>query len=518
MTASRRLSFSLAEKVAALAPPKSSEVDFGGFSDAGAQRPDEGRPDKPTSAAVARPPPPAPPRKGAGRALAIALAALLLAPLAASPAFAQQTQTQTERGVPVQRVVSAGGIEAWLVSDATVPIIVLRAYWRGGAAIEPAGQIGVTSVMTDMLTEGAGSLESNAYKELLQDLNMSLGFGSGWDGVAMSLTTLSENRDAAFEMARLALIEPRFDAAPLERIKRQLIVGLRTRETNPGYIANLALDQALYPDHPYARRSTLETINAINRAALAERRAALLTRTGLMVTIVGDIDAVNAGRLLDSTFAALPAGAAPQQPPDAILRPAAPLIVRTLPQPQSLVLFAAPGIQDEDPDWIALAVANYILGGGGLSSRLMDQLREQRGLVYGIGTGPSVRDHSAAIRGSAQTENGDVAQAIEVTRAEIGRLYADGATQAEVNDAITYLTGSFALDLDSNVGIASVVHGYQAAGRDITYINRRNDLIGAVTLADVNRVIRRLFNPDAFTFVVVGQPEGLDADAANSPE
>lgn len=159
-------------------------------------------------------------------------------------------------------------------------------------------------------------------------------------------------------------------------------------------------------------------------------------------------------------------------------------------------------------------MANYILGGGGFSSRLMDQVREQRGLVYGIGTGPSVRDHSAVIRGSAQTENGNVREALEVTRAEMARLHSEGATQAEVNDAITYLTGSFALDLDSNSKIAGVVHGYQAAGRDIQYVNRRNDLIRAVTLDDVNRVIRRLFDPNAFTFVVVGQPEGLEQSAA----
>ncbi len=143
----------------------------------------------------------------------------------------------------------------------------------------------------------------------------------------------------------------------------------------------------------------------------------------------------------------------------------------------------------------------------------MDSVREQRGLVYGISTGASVRDHSATIRGSAQSENGNVAEAVSVTRAEIGRLYTEGPTQAEVDDAITYLTGSFALDLDSNVKIASVVQGYQVAGRDIEYINRRNDLIRAVTLADVNRVIRRLFNPDNFTFVVVGQPTGLEASA-----
>jgi len=448
-----------------------------------------------------------------------ALAAFVVALLALTlPAAAQQHQTPgpaaqstVSSGVPVQRIVSPGGIEAWLVSNSTVPMIVMSAYWRGGSATEPRNLIGVTNVMTNMLTEGAGDLDANTFKERLQDLNMGLDFGASWDGVGMSMTTLTENRDAAAEMARLALMQPRFDDAPLTRIKGQLMVGIRQRETNQGYIANLALDQALYPDHPYAQRVSVESVQAINRAALVERRAAMFTRARLMITVVGDIDAATAGRMIDHIFGALPQGATPVEPPDVRLGPATPLILRPLPQPQSLVLFSAPGISYEDPDWIPLAVANYILGGGGFSSRLMDQVREQRGLVYGIGTGPSVRDHSALIIGSAQTENARVARAIDVTKAEIARFYRDGATQAEVNDAITYLTGSFALDLDSNVKIASVVGGYQSAGRPIDYINRRNELIRAVTLADVNRVAHRLFNPDNFTFVVVGQPP-LDAN------
>ncbi len=442
-------------------------------------------------------------------AVVAALTLFACAPLTAPPVFAQKQTAAAHYGVDVERIVSPGGIEAWLVSDSTVPMIVLRAYWRGGSAVESAEVIGVTGVMADMLTEGAGAMDANAFKERLEELNMALGFSAGWDGIGMSVTTLSENSDAAFEMARLALHEPRFDADPLARIKRQLMVGIRTRETNPSYIANLALDQALYPGHPYARRVSRESVEAISRAALVERHGALLNRATLQITIVGDIDAAAAGRAVDHIFGALPQGASPPEPEQAELAPATPLIVRELPQPQSLILFAAPGIQDEDPDWTALAVANYILGGGGFSARLMDQVREQRGLVYGIGTSPSVRDYVAMLRGSAQSENANVAEAIEVVRAEMDRLYREGATQAEVNDAITYLTGSFALDLDSNVKIASVVHGYQAAGRDIGYVNRRNDLIRDVTLDDVNRVIRRLFDPDAFTFVVVGQPEGL---------
>jgi zinc protease len=489
----RSCSFSLAEKVAA-------------------ERPDEGRADKPAPEWWHAPHPPTPSPQGGGGALALALAFAALCAFA-TPAIAQpQTESAAARfGVEVERVVSPGGVEAWLVSDSTVPMIVMHAYWRGGAGDEPAALTGVTNVMADMLTEGAGDLDANAFKERLEALNISLGLGADADGVSMSLRTLSENSDAAFEMTRLALQQPRFDAAPLERIKRQLLVAIRTRETNPGYLGNLALDQALYPEHLYARRISRENVAAIDVAALRARRAALFNRAGLQVTIVGDIDAVAAGRALDLVFGALPQGVPAAPAPQAALAAPAPLIVRPLPQPQSLILFAAPGIQDDDPDWIALSVANYILGGGGFSSRLMDQVREQRGLVYGINTSPSVRDRIAMIRGAAQTENGDVREAIEVTRAEIARFYRDGATQREVDDAITYLTGSFALSLDSNAGIASVVQGYQTAGRDIGYINNRNDLIRAVTLADVNRVARRLFDPDAFTFVVVGMPEGLEA-------
>src|SRR5262249_16649360 len=237
----------------------------------------------------------------------------------------------------------------------------------------------------------------------------------------------------------------------------------------------------------YARRTSRESVDAIDRATLIERRGALFNRATMQITIVGDIDATAAGAAIDHIFAALPQGARPPEPADVTLAPATPLIGPELPQPQSLVLFAGPGIQDEDPDWIPLAVANYILGGGGFSSRLMDQVREQRGLVYGIGTSPSVREHAALIRGSAQTENGKVKEAIDVTRAEIARFYRDGATQTEVNDAITYLTGSFALDFDSDVKMASRLSGYQIAGRPVDYVNHRNDLIRAVTLADVNR-------------------------------
>ena len=321
------------------------------------------------------------------RAALFALAALA-APLSPALAQAPRAEARADFAVNVERVVSPGGIEAWLVSDSTVPMIVLRAYWRGGAASEPADKQGLTAITTDLMTEGAGPYDANAFKQRLEELNMSLSFSAGGDGVGMSMTTLSEQRDEAFEMARLALANPRFDAAPLERARRQALVGIRQRDTNPSYLAWLAMDQALYPDHPYARRTSREGIQSIRRGDLTARAAQLFARDRMQITIVGDIDAATAATLLDRTFASVPATTRYAPPQDARLNAPTPLITRPLPQPQSLILFAAPGIQDEDPDWIPLAVANYILGGGGFSARLMTEVRERRGLAYGVGTTP----------------------------------------------------------------------------------------------------------------------------------
>jgi zinc protease len=273
----------------------------------------------------------------------------------------------------------------------------------------------------------------------------------------------------------------------------------------------VAMDAATIPGHPYAARTTLASIRAIDKKAMEARRAAILARDNLKITVVGDIDQATLGALLDKTFGALPAKASAPPAPDTESKSGPATIVKALPQPQSLIVFSAPGIQDEDPDWIPLVIANYILGGGSFASRLMDEVREKQGLVYGISTGPRVYEHLATIRGSAQTKNESVQKAIDLIKSEITRLRDQGATEKEVADAKTYLTGSFALDLDGNSKIASVLQNYQINGRPVDYVNKRNDLIRAVTTEDVNRVIKRLFIADKFTFVVVGQPAGMPA-------
>jgi zinc protease len=447
------------------------------------------------------------------RTLAIILAASLgLAATATPPAHAQPRAiaSETPRGVPVQALTSPSGLNYWILSDSTVPMLVVTASWRGGSAAEPVALSGVSQMTAAMLTEGAADLDSQAFKIRMEELNMGLSFSAGWDWSSMTLYALTENRDASVELARTALLQPRFDASPLQRIQRQLAVSIRQRETNAGFIANLAMDQALIPNHPYASRLTLEGVAAVNPEALRTRWRQMFTRSNMMITVVGDITPEAAGVVVDRMFAELPQGGAAETVPQAVAAaPAGAPIVRPLPQPQSLILFAAEGIQDEDPDWIPLVVANHIIGSGDFTSRLMTEVREERGLVYGISTSPSVRESSAFLRGSAQTENGNVPEAIATITATMAAFAADGPTQQEVDTAIQYLTGSFPLSLDSNTGIAGVLNAYQTSGRDVDYVNRRNDLIRQVTREDVARAARRLYDPARFTFVVVGEPEGL---------
>ena len=293
-----------------------------------------------------------------------AFAAMALVSASPLPALAKEAPAAASAprqfGVPVKEITSPGGIKAWLVSDSTVPMIVLSAYWKGGVTSDPKGLQGATSMMTDMLTEGAGDMDAEAFKVRLEELNMSLGYGAGWDGVSMGLTTLTKNRDAAFEMARLTLVSPRFDAEPLARLKRQSEIGIKQRETNPGYIANLALDNATIPGHPYGVRTTLASVTAVDKNAMLARRAAIMARDNLLITVVGDIDEKTLGALLDKTFGALPVHATAPAAPDTQAKPGPALIVKALPQPQSVVLFSAPGIGYDDPDWVPLGAP----GGG----------------------------------------------------------------------------------------------------------------------------------------------------------
>ena len=411
----------------------------------------------------------------------------------------------------IQRVTTAAGIEAWLVQEPRIPIIAVEVAWRGGSAQEPVGREGLARMLSGLLDEGAGDLDANAFKAALEDKAISLSFNAGRDHMRASLKTLSEHRDEAFRLLGLALTQPRLDAEPLTRVRGQLLVQLQRSATDPDSIAARTWNETAFVGHAYGRpaEGTADSLNAITRDDLATFAKARFARDNIVVGVVGDVGPDEVKRLVDAAFGSLPEKAAPVAlaPVQPAVR-AAPLVVeRDI--PQSVVVFGGPGLKRGDPDWYAGYVANYILGGGGFASRLTEEVREKRGLVYSVYSYLQPMDATALQIGGLGTRNETAGEAIALVKAEIRRLRDTGITETELKNAKSYLTGSFPLRLSSNGRIAGTLVAMQLDHLGIDYLERYNSLIEGVTLADVNRVVRRLMDPDALLTVVVGKPSGL---------
>ena len=439
------------------------------------------------------------------RGVAPALAAAFLSAAALLSAAAPAAATE------ITRVVSPGGVEAWLVEAHAIPILSVKIAFRGGAALDPDGKEGLANMVSGLLDEGAGALDSQAFQERLEDHAIHLGFSARLDTFTASLKTLSENTDTAFEMLRLALTEPRFDPEPVERVRRQIEVGLKRLAEDPDDIARRTWFEAAFPGHPYGRpvEGTPASLARISIDDLGAFARANLARDRLFIGVAGDITPERLGPLLDATFGGLPQAGADRALAEA--EPAAPgrLIVVERDIPQSIVVFGTRGLARKHPDFYAAYVMNHILGGG-FTSRLKEEVREKRGLAYGVYSYLSPYDHAALYLGGVATENARIAETLEIIRAEFARMRDNGVTAAEIADAKTYLTGSFPLRLDTNDKIARMLVGIQLDGLGIDYIERRNDYIEAVTLDDVNRVAATLLNPQAFEVVIVGKPEGIE--------
>lgn len=416
--------------------------------------------------------------------------------------------------VKVQEVVSAKGITAWLVEDHTNPIISVNFAFRGGSALDPDGKDGVANLVSATLDEGAGGMDSESFQRRLEDLSVSLSFSARLDTFSGRMRTLTRNRDDAFGLLKLAITRPRFDPEAVERIRSQVLAGLRRASENPRRLANRAMFQTMFPDHPYGRHTdgTLETVPVIKIADLKAFVARRLARDNLVVGVVGDITVAELKTLLDTTFGELPATAEPWEVPEVTAAATGRQVVIEKPIPQSVIRFGHGGIKREDPDFYAAYVMNYVLGGGGFESRLHEEVREKRGLAYSAFSYLSPLDHSALIIGGAGTANAQASKTIDIVRAEWKRMAEQGLSELELEDAKTYLTGSYALRFGSSPRIAAMLTGLQLENLGRDYFDIRNSLIEKVTLDDANRVAKSLLRPEKLTLVVVGQPENISAN------
>ena len=419
--------------------------------------------------------------------------------------------TLPAQAITAQQVTSPGGIKAWFVADHTNPILTVKFTFRGGAALDPVGKEGLSNLVSGLLDEGAGDLKSTAFQQTLEDLAIGLSFSSGRDEFGGRMKTLVRNQDMAFKLLRLSLSNPRFDTEPVERIRSQILVGLKQNLEDPHSIASQALFKTLYPTHAYGRPTngtigSVEGLKAIDLRAFVQQR---LAKDNLIIGVVGDISAEELGKRLDTTFGLLPAKAAPWkiEKIDPISKGQTIVINRDI--PQSSILVAEKGLMREDPDFYAAYVLNHMFGGGSFTSRLYTEIREKRGLVYSVSTGLYPFDNSALILGSAGTANKRAHETLSVIKTEWDKMAARGVSKKELNDAKTYLTGSFPLRFSSSGRIASMLVGMQSAQLPLDYLQTRNSLIEAVTKDDIKRVAKKLLKSENLVIIVVGRPDGI---------
>ncbi len=408
------------------------------------------------------------------------------------------------RAATAQEVTSPGGLKAWLVEDYTVPIVAMNVAFRGGAAQDPEGKAGLANMLSGLLDEGAGDLDSRAFQAKLEDLSIDLSFDADRDAFYGNLRTLSTNTDQAFDLFRLAVNQPRFDAEPVERIRGQVTATLRQNESDPNELARQLFSQTLFGAHPYGRPTdgTVESVSKISVDDLKSFHARIMARDNLYVVFVGAIDAKAAGAALDKMFSALPAHATLL--PVADTAPATGETAHTaLSVPQTAIRIGGPGLKRDDPDFITAYVANEILGGGTFSSRLYKSVREDRGLAYSVGSSLIPLDHAGAFVAATSVDATKVAETVSIMRDQIARYGSEGPTAKELADTKDYLIGNFALRFDSSQKIARNLLSFQLDGLGLDYVERRNDLIRAVTLADVKRVAQKLWG-SALSVVTVG--------------
>ncbi len=438
-------------------------------------------------------------RRAIGKAPAWAAAGLLLVALSFAVLPAQ--------AIEICEVTSSKGIKAWLVEDHSLPLVALRLAFKGGSTQDPAGKEGLATLMTGLFDEGAGALDREAFADQLDEAGAEMGFSAGQDAIYGTMRVLSESREKGFALLRDALVAPRFDDEPFERIRAQLLSGVADRANDPQSQAAQRWRKALYGNHPYARddNGSEASLRSMTQDDLRAFHAAQFARSNLTVGVVGAIDAETLKRELDRLFGDLPAEPKLTPVPDV-----APVLAQEVrfdyPLPQATLQLAFPGVKRADPRYFAAVLMNEILGGGGMGSQLFEEVREKRGLAYGVDSSLVGYDHSESLTISTATRAERTAETLAVIRETVRRMATDGPSASELAAIKRYLIGAYAINnLGSSGAIASTLVELQRDDLPIDYMDRRTALIDAVTIEQVKQVARDLLLAEP-AVLIVGPP------------
>jgi len=419
--------------------------------------------------------------------------------------------TVASRAEHVQKIVTPGGVTAWLVESYAVPLVALEFSMRGGASQDPVEKPGLATLLSGLLDEGAGPYDARGFHRAVEDLAIHIGFGADRDSISGHLQTLSKNTDKAFELLKLALVEAHLSDADVARVRSQLVAELKRDQNEPDAMASKAFREAAFPQHPYGRpvRGELASIETLSRPDLVAMRERLFSKKDLKIAVVGAIDAKTLSDHLDATFGALAV--------NNDLAPVAPITLAgvgsrqivTLDIPQTTIRFGRPGVTKRDPDYFAVVVANHILGGGTFTARLFREVREKRGMAYSVYSQLNEYDQCPMLLGAAATKNERAGEALRIIEEEVRRFADEGPTEDELDKARKFLIGSYALRFDTSTKIASQLVHLQQDGFEPSYLDERNGKIAAVGLEDCKRAAKKLLGDGGLLVTMVGRPEGV---------
>ena len=414
--------------------------------------------------------------------------------------------------LPIKEVKTPGGITLWVVEDHSLPIIAMDfLFLDSGTALDPEDKQGLARLLSNTMDEGAGELDSQTFQKAQSDNSITLVFNAGRDSFGGELKTLTRNSAKAFELLGLAMNAPRFDEEAVSRMRDGNLARIRSSLSEPDWMAARLLNDRAFESHPYGKNSggTLSSLGKITPQDLRDFKKTYLTRDRLLISIVGDVDVKTIGPAIDAIFGNLPAKGPEKSVADTVIANPGKVYLYEQDIPQTMVEIMLPAFDNKDKDYYAQQVLNYIYGGGGFGSRLMEEVREKNGLTYGIYSSVLDLRHGDAMSISTSTKNGSVKQVLDIVKAEMLRLQNEPVTAKELEDSKSYLIGSMPLSLTSSEQIAGMILSVRARGLPINYLDTLAQNIRAVTPEDLQRVAKRILKPELAVTILVGKPEAL---------
>lgn len=419
--------------------------------------------------------------------------------------------------LPIEHWTQDSGAQVWLVNSPTIPMVDVQLNFDAGSRRDPANQAGLASAAAMMASKGvkaqgsAPALDENAVGEAWADLGASFGAGASSDALTFSLRSLTDSSllNRAADLAARQMAQPSYDDAVWQRERERWNAAIKEGNTRPAVVAGRAFNKAVFGSHPYGLRATEDTLAQISPAVMQQYLARSVDACRAKVTLVGALDKAQADALVKRLLAQMPATpkaqcAAPAEVPAVQPLAKADDIQIAFDSAQAQVLLGQPGIRRADPDFLAVMVGNHILGGGGFASRLMEEVREKRGLVYGVYSTFNPGLDAGAFQIGLQTRPDQAAEALKVTREVLSDFIAKGPTDQELRDAKDNLIGGFALRVDSNAKLLGNVTNIAWNGLPLDYLDHWTDRVEALSADDVRKAMARMVQPDKQVTVVLG--------------